>query len=314
MTAAVTTLNAAVAVQFLRAYFAITSGQVFICSLSNEKGRGNEQHVITRDPAKVKKFLAQWDVAGRGTYYCTGTLKPGQERRITENIFELVGLHADIDFKGVADDPADILRQLMQLPCPPTIIVNSGHGQHCFWLFREPIGTDLGANVTARVVNARTKLAELLAGDAVHDLPRIMRLPGSRNTKNGDSIPVTVEHINRNRRYDLEELETWIAEQRPLFERTGAAPNVTINSNKTVLAPEHWLEIVLGGASDGKRNIQAARLAGHLLRNSWLDPRVVHALVQCWNIAAVNPPMTREEVTSIVSSIAGRERRRLENA
>jgi hypothetical protein len=308
--------------QFLRTFFATTTGAVFVCSLPNEKGKGGEQSVVTRDTATIMRFLSRWDVAGRGTYYCTGTLKSAEDRiprrrmyespRRTENIAELVGLHADIDYKNVTNDPDDILRQLKQLPCAPTIIVRSGHGWQCFWLFREAIGTDLGADIIARIVAARAKLAELLAGDAVQDLPRLMRLPGSRNTKGGDSIMVTVKELNACRRYDLQELEAWIAEQRPLFERAGAAGN-PVNGGSVRLPPEQWLEIVTGGANDGNRNVQTARLTGHLLRNSSLDPRVIHALIQCWNIAAVKPPLDTKEITTIVNSIAGRELRRMEN-
>jgi hypothetical protein len=220
----------AIAIQFLRAYFANTTGPTFICSLANEKGRGCEHYIISRDPAAVRKFLLMWDVAGRSTYYCTGTLKAEAERivrpkgspRCTENIAELVGLHIDVDFKNVSNEPGDILRQLLSLPLPPTIVVRSGHGWQGFWLFREPIGTTLGGEVVARV--DRRALGALLASDAVHDLPRLMRLPGSHNSKiPGESIEVTIEQLDNNRRYDLDELESWISEQLPLFDRTGNA-------------------------------------------------------------------------------------------
>jgi hypothetical protein len=74
---------------------------------------------------------------------------------------------------------------------------------------------------------------------------------------------------------------------------------------------EHWLGLITGGADNGNRNTQTTRLAGYLLRNSWLDPRVVHGLVQCWNVATCKPPLDPDEVTKIVNSIAGRELRRL---
>jgi hypothetical protein len=137
----------AIATRFLRTYFANTTGAVFICSLANEKGRGNEHHIITRDPAALRRFLSMWDVNGRSTYYCTGTLKadpecvvrPKGSPRCTENVAELVGVHVDVDFKNVTNEPGDILRQLMSLPVTPTIVVSSGHGWQGFWLFREPI-------------------------------------------------------------------------------------------------------------------------------------------------------------------------------
>jgi hypothetical protein len=44
---------------------ASTSGAVFVCSLPNADARGSdepgEQHVITRDAAKVDRFAAAWD-------------------------------------------------------------------------------------------------------------------------------------------------------------------------------------------------------------------------------------------------------------
>jgi Primase C terminal 1 (PriCT-1) len=307
--------------QFLRVMFAGTIGPVFVCSLPNVKGdRPGERWLATRDPALLQQFLAQWNIVGRATYFCSATLKPrkdwiirtpGQSPRCEENIGEIVGLHCDIDFKNITIAPDEILRVLKNLRCPPTIIVNSGHGLHGYWLFKEPIGTDLGADITSRIITARMRLAAALAGDAVQDLPRLMRLPGSHNTKGGASIEVTVEELVSHRRYELEELETWLAEQRPLLDRIGG--NLKTNGNGVAMPAEHWLELVTGGAPDGNRNIQTARLAGHLLRNSRLDPRVVLGLIQCWNVAACKPPLDSEEVTGIVNRIAGRELRRMRN-
>jgi hypothetical protein len=207
--------------------------------------------------------------------------------------------------------PAEILRALKSPRCPPTIIVNSGHGLHGYWLFKEPIGTELGAEITNRIITARMKLAAILAGDAVQDLPRLMRLPGSHNSKGETSIEVTVEEVAGDRRYELAELETWLAHQRTLLDRIGG--NVKPNGNGTRMPPEHWLELVTNGAPDGNRNIQTARLAGHLLSHSWLDPRVVLGLIQCWNIAACKPPLDAKEITGIVDRIARRELRRMQN-
>ena len=160
--------------------FAGTTGPLFICSLPNVKGeRPGERPIITRDATRIREFVAKWDIAGRATYFCTATLKPAENRiarraasseRCEENIAEIVGLHSDIDFKNVAIPPAEILRVLKNLRCLPTIIVNSGHGLHGYWLFREPIGTELGTDITNRIIAARIKLAAILAGDAVQDI------------------------------------------------------------------------------------------------------------------------------------------------
>jgi hypothetical protein len=307
--------------QFLRIMFAGTAGPVFVCSLPNVKGdRPGERWLASGDPAAAEKFLAHWNVAGRSTYFCSATLKPnkdwiarepGRSPRCEENIAEIVGLHCDIDFKNVTVTAAEILRILKSLLCAPSIVVNSGHGLHGYWLFKEPIETNLGAEITNRVITARMKLAAILAGDPVQDLPRLMRLPGSHNTKGGAPIEVTIDEINAERRYDLEQMEAWLGAQRPLLDRIGG--NVKPNGNGARMPPEHWLELVTGGAPDGNRNTQTARLAGHLLSHSRLDPRVVLGLIQCWNIATCKPPLAAKEIVGIVDRIARRELRRMQN-
>jgi hypothetical protein len=307
--------------QFLRIMFAGTTGPVFICSLPNVKGdRPGERWLATRDAAQAEKFTAQWDVAGRSTYFCSATLKPnkdwiarepGRSPRCEENIGEIVGLHCDIDFKNVTIAPAEVLHILKSLRCSPTIIVNSGHGLHGYWLFRAPIETGLGREITDRIITARMRLAAVLAGDAVQDLPRLMRLPGSHNSKGETSIEVMVEEFASERRYDLEQMETWLAKQQQLLDRIGG--NVKPNGCGTRMPPEHWLELVTGGAPNGNRNIQTARLAGHLLSHSRLDPRVVLGLIQCWNVAACKPPLDAKEIVGIVDRIARRELRRMQN-
>ena len=307
--------------EFLRVMFAGTTGPLFICSLPNVKGeRPGERPIITRDATRIREFVAKWDIAGRATYFCTATLKPaenriarraGESERCEENIAEIVGIHSDTDFKNVAIPPAEIVALLKNLRCLPTIIVSSGHGLHCYWLFQEPIGTELGTDITNRIITARIKLAAILAGDAVQDLPRLMRLPGSHNSRGGDFIAVTVEHLDADRRYNLEQMEVWLAEQRPSLDRIGG--NLKPNGCGTRMPPEHWLELVTGGAPNGNRNIQTARLAGHLLSHSRLDPRIVLGLLQCWNIATCKPPLDTKEVTGIVNRIARRELRRLQD-
>jgi len=67
-----------------------------------------------------------------------------------------------------------------------------------------------------------------------------------------------------------------------------------------------WRELVCNGIAEGQRNSSAARLAGYLLRR-FIDPFVVLELVQCWNGTHCCPPLSPDEIITIVNSICGRE-------
>ena len=75
--------------------------------------------------------------------------------------------------------------------------------------------------------------------------------------------------------------------------------------------PSVWRELVAQGVTEGGRNNAVSRLTGHLLRR-WVDAEVTHELVQGWNLARCRPPLSPEEVTKIVGSIARKELQRRE--
>jgi len=69
----------------------------------------------------------------------------------------------------------------------PSLIVGSGRGFHAYWLLDPAVsleGPDRD-RLAGLVVAVNRKLANLLAGDTVGDLARVMRLPGTVNPKNG---------------------------------------------------------------------------------------------------------------------------------
>ncbi|MCJ2014979.1 bifunctional DNA primase/polymerase [Methylobacterium sp. J-076] len=75
--------------------------------------------------------------------------------------------------------------------------------------------------------------------------------------------------------------------------------------------PSEWRRLVAMGVGEGNRNTAVSRLSGLLLRR-WVDAEVTHELVQAWNIARCRPPLSPEEVTKIVGSIARKELQRRE--
>ena len=76
-------------------------------------------------------------------------------------------------------------------------------------------------------------------------------------------------------------------------------------------APSDWRKLVTEGVHEGGRNAALAKLTGYLLRR-YVDAEVTHELVQSWNLTRCQPPLTPEEVTKIVGSIARKELKRRE--
>ncbi|MCK1710988.1 MULTISPECIES: RepB family DNA primase [unclassified Bradyrhizobium] len=217
-------------VDFLKALFANTTGPVYTCSFSNERGAGAERHVVSRHPGHVNSFMEKWDKAGRGMFFCISTQKENTEHRRKENCKETNAGHVDIDFKGFdglgADPRGEVLKQLKRLKYRPSAIVFSGNGIHVYYFFKEPVDTQDNRD---RLEAFYRQLADVMAGDlAVCEVSRVVRLPGSHNSKDGASTPVEIIELHPDRRYDLEELEDWLSEQSPVMLRKGREMGRTV--------------------------------------------------------------------------------------
>jgi len=202
---------------FIGALFQFTEREIYFSSLPNERDdpkQVGERRVLTREIAIAESFLARWDRPGRAVYFCVSTISG---KRNKANAIEIAGLFTDSDFKSIAAGEAEIRKALEQLRCPPTMRVHSGNGFHSYWLFNEPLL--LTPDNRDRVEAALRQLADLVAGDlAVCEVARLMRLPGSHNSKGGSWLEVTVERID-GPRYELDDLEEWLAESAPVLRR-----------------------------------------------------------------------------------------------
>lgn len=197
-----------------------TEAPVFLCSLGNERdGTHDPQSFAVRKPGDIAKFLDRWDQPERGLFFCVGTVNG---KRKKDNVVDTIGLHADIDLKDVDETIESIERKIKALLFPPSFLVRSGNGVHAYWLFREAIKDEMD-----RVESALRQLADLIGGDLqVCEIARLMRLPGSHNSKRGAWTTVTVSHQS-DRRYELDDLEEWLSETSPVILRKVRPPQLT---------------------------------------------------------------------------------------
>jgi hypothetical protein len=244
--------------EFIASFFSASTGSIYLCSLPNERnGGGRPAEICGRGPGdRLDTLVLQnWDRKDRGVFFCVNTVTPGQAKRSKETIHEIVCLHVDIDFAKIAIDPDSALKVLRELEYHPSKIVHSGRGYHAHWLLTEalPITPEL---VTETEMLLR-KLAALVGGDpAVCEIARLMRLPGSYNTKDGGRIPVQVVADNHYR-YELSDLAEWISETRPVIARKVAAP-----TGNAFLDAAAAMPVVGGPAVDVDARLAAMRFQG----------------------------------------------------
>ena len=132
------------------------------------------------------------------------------------DIVAVPGVWADIDLaapwrnsKPLPQTLGDAWAILDALPFPPSLLVDSGHGIHAYWLFKElwEFETDAERLEAAAVVKGWIDLIRETARkmgwevDPVGDLSRILRLPGTWNRK-ADPVEVRVLEHHEGRRYN----------------------------------------------------------------------------------------------------------------
>jgi len=217
------------AVTFIKALFSNTEQPVHICALANDRDddRFPFRKIDMREPDKIERFVAKCDEPGRAIYFCVGTLKEGATARNKPNVAEISFLWADIDFKDIDDSRADVERKLANLRYPPSYTVFSGHGIHCYWLLTEVIPNPAETGEMDRIEADLRQLADIVGGDtSVCEIARLMRLPGSHNSKRDGWILAEVLTSN-GVQHDLSDLQEWLAEASPKILRKVRPPQLT---------------------------------------------------------------------------------------
>ena len=142
----------------------------------------------------------------------------------SEKVAGLVGLGADIDLKSDAHPkgarPMTIEQALSILPAelPPTIIIETGNGVQCWWLFKETwIFTDDAERQRAAALSAcwQTLLKynsqrNGWAFERLSDLARVLRVPGTQNLKDAANPKNVTTQSLTNHRYNPSDFSTYL--------------------------------------------------------------------------------------------------------
>lgn len=120
--------------------------------------------------------------------------------------------------------------QLRTLPYPPSVIIDSGGGYHCYWLLRNTVPLDATNRNDVQVI--QNGWVKMVGGDpGAADLRRVLRVPGTYNCKPafGEEAPqVSFVKANFELLYDYHQLEEvvndWLFAQRERRRRPRRQP------------------------------------------------------------------------------------------
>lgn len=152
-------------------------------------------------------------------FSCALMRKPERGRGGVADAMGITMLWLDLDIADDAHKSATCpTREQAELilaayPVPPSIIIHSGHGLHCYWLLNEPwmFTDDADRQEAAEFMRGWQGIAKRAAAamgksvDSTHDLARVLRVPNTINHKGGQEIRVTTERME-DVRYSLETL------------------------------------------------------------------------------------------------------------
>jgi hypothetical protein len=166
---------------------------------------------FTFNPEVIRDTLRRWSDpdSNTGVYYGVALRNPGATRGTKADISVIPALWTDIDVVKMGWDMDRTIAALKSMPVRPSALVHSGNGLHAYWALQRPVVLEEGSgrelNIR-RVENAMKRLAEIVGGDRTFDITRVLRVPGTFNTKGDKAKPVKVVMADWTE-YDLTELE-----------------------------------------------------------------------------------------------------------
>lgn len=195
--------DAEMALDFLRARFpALERGErIEIRALDRAKGGAIVARGFFATPGEAVQYVAGLDM-GWEIYY--GINPRLGEDGTKKGVARALASWADLDFKHFDNDDELAQQSLNNFELPPTWLIYSGGGYQPYWAI-EP----LDAATYAEPVEAlmRALYARLGNLDAVQNLDRIFRLPGTFNNKYGKPRRVRVISYEPTARYTLAQMQ-----------------------------------------------------------------------------------------------------------
>ena len=240
---------------------------------------------------KFEDFLLGMNKKKAGVFFAVNRV---EGRRSIEAVKELRAAFIDCDNVEV---------DFESLALKPNIIVQSGRGAHAYWLLQRDQPLD-------RFSEIQKALAYKFGSDMkIHDLPRVMRLPGFLHQKKDPSLLVELVYCNTERLYTIDELFDGLGlEAPPEPERKAPKIHVVPESVRTYTIEEKLsrakgLLTAIGPAVEGSNGHFTTLAAARVAHDLDIPDDVFLPLFLEWNRTCI-PPWREEELVKYLNKSA----------
>ena len=263
----------------------------------NERGEYPPLHKL-----KLEEVMSVNEGGAWGAYFSVNGFAnyASDSHRTKECVTSLNAHFIDVDGDGRTREEIrnDIQQLAAESGIPFTCTILTGKGVHAYWVFKEPIVNPTEEQVSLYLRNQAALVRMFKADESVKDIPRVLRIPGSKYWKDGSGREIVPGPITENR-YDESEFSE-------LFKSFAAEPQ----SGKADV-PDLLLHGVPVG--EGKRHHSLAQVAGVFLRGAKTPEDIAAARqnLYAWDRQIVKSPEAwesrKKEVDEAFGSILKRE-------
>ncbi|MBM7581077.1 helix-turn-helix domain-containing protein [Jeotgalibacillus terrae] len=205
---------------------------------------------------------------------------PSQDNNVYAGIFERRGRHSGskkeclrtkalwADFDDMLYEEALYRIEMAKIPYP-SMLINSGNGVHAYWILDKPAGHE--------VQEVLRSLSERIGADLkATDIPRILRVPGTKNVKS-ETLDCTFVQPDNGLRFDL---RTFADRLKVNLSSVSKKPKEAIESLLKI--KYNGLHNMASGVKKGERNFCTGRITQTLKRLGYSKQEVQEVLIQ-WN-------------------------------
>ncbi len=198
-----------------------------------------------------------------------------------DNCFCITALVADIDFKRHGEEAA--LDAITCHPVSPSAVLSTGGGFHIYYFLDEPLYDVPRASRLLLAFGATVPLS-----DAVFDVPRVLRLPGTLNRKYDPPRRAQLEVFEPDRRYGVEALEQFAGVPAEV-----AQEGIGLLEARAPFEPSVMFD-------EGSRHAELFRFMRSAVTKYSLDWSELWPLMQAVNARRCDPALSERELHSFL--------------